>query len=492
MPKPKPKSARRVSLDSAAKRLALAPRGKPYFVPAGEARDGASLGYRRRKDRDAPTPGAWIARLKMGATPYEHALGTAADTDPAPAGALDFPTARARALEWCRARRAAVLGAAGGIAHAGVPVVAEAVTRYLETLDAAAKARGTGTASAQDTAAVLAKHLVGGGRAKHLPKPLATKPLDRITRADLQGWLRGLDPTLSAASVARVVNTVRALLRAAWSRAGHPAPAGWDALIKEGLHTKSAGRAAISTTRHVEDVREDFLTDADVVRLLEACRQVGPDLHRLAAVLAATGLRFSQVVRMRVRDVDTAGGVLLVPTSAKGDTLTKEQSGKPAFVRVHVAPAVLDMLRPAINGRRGDEPLLMRDHHGQPKGSAKDGRGAWREDARGRRVWIAERITDRRPWAGTSQMTRAFSAALALAGLPAAVSTYHLRDWSIIRLLRAGLDPVTVARRHDTSVQMIEASYGRHILSVQEAALRAAAPVLAPATVTPLRVASSA
>lgn len=488
---PKPKPTRRISLDSAAKRLALAARGKPYFVAAGEARDGASLGYRRRKDRgDTPTPGVWIARLKMGATPYEHALGAAADTDPAPAGALDFPTARALALDWCKARRASVMAATGpGAGDMGVPTVASAAARYLATLAAASKARGTGTASAQDTAAVLVKHLLGGGRAQHSPTSLAAKPLDRITRADLQGWLRNLDPALSAASVARIVNTTRAMLRGAWSRAGHAAPAGWDALLKDGLHTKSAGRAAAGPARHVEDVRQDFLTDADVVRLLDACRQVGPDLHLLVTVLAATGLRFSQVVRMRVRDVDTAGGVLLVPTSAKGDTLTKEQSSKPAFVRVHIRPDVLDTLRPAINGRRGDEILLTRDHHSQPKGGAQEGMGEWRQDVRGRRVWIAQRATERRPWDNTAQMARAFARALALAGLPSSVSTYHLRDWSIIRLLRRPLDPVTVAHRHDTSVAMIEASYGRHILSAQEAALRDAAPALAPASVTPLRVA---
>jgi integrase len=485
MPTSKPKATRRIALDSAAKRLTLPVRGKPYFVPAGEARDGASLGYRRRKGG----AGTWVARLKMGATPYEHALGQAADTDTPPPGALDFSTARARALEWCRARREALLNAipGDGTSGAAVPTVAAVAARYLDTLGAAATARGTGAASAQDTAAVLAKHLLGGGRARHPSKPLAAKALDKITRADLQGWLRGLDAALSPGSVARVVNTMRALLRGAWSRAGHAAPAGWDALIKDGLNTKSAGRSATNAARHVEEVRQDFLTDADVVRLLDACRQVGPDLHRLATVLAATGLRFSQLVRMRVRDVDMANAVLLVPTSAKGDTLTKEQSGKPAFVRVHIAPDVLDTLRPAVNGRRGDEILLMRDHHAQPRGSAREGRGDWREDARGRRVWIAERVTERRPWGNTAQIARAWKQALALAGLPPTVSTYHLRDWSIIRLLRTGLDPVTVARRHDTSVAMIEASYGRHILSAQEAALRAAAPVLSAATPTRLR-----
>jgi integrase len=465
---------RAVRLDTPAKRAGLPPRGKSYFVPAGAGRDGASLGYRRTR-RGA---GTWVARLKDGAVPYEQALGVADDAG-APAGSLTFAKARAAALAWCEAKRAELRH--GAAAPAGEPTVAEAAAAYLGALAASADARaGGGRGTAADTKAVLEKHLLGGGKARREPKPLASRRLGQISRKDLQGWLRGLDDDLSPSSVARVLNTVRAVLRGSWARAGRATPPDWHAVVRDGLNTKNAARPTTSPARQVEDIRPDILSDADVVRLLHACEQEDPDLHRLVVVIAATGLRFSQVVRMRVRDVDAAGNVLSVPVSAKGDTLAKETHGKATSIRVHVSQGVIEALRSAMDGRRGDEVLLQRDHHSQPAGSAAEGRGEWRIGKDGRRAWVAERRAERRPWKDTAQITRPLARAVEAAGLPAGVTTYHLRDWSIIRLLRAGLDPVTVARRHDTSVAMIERAYGRHILGAQEAALRAAAPVLSP------------
>jgi integrase len=463
---------RAVRLDTPSKRAGLPPRGKPYFVPAGAGRDGASLGYRRTRRG----PGTWIARLKDGAVPHEQALGVADDPG-APTGFLTFAKARAAALAWCEAKRAECRQ--GAMAPTGEPTVAEAAVGYLGALAASADARaGGGRGTAADTKAVLQKHLLGVGTARHQPKPLASRRLGQVSRKDLQAWLRGLDDDLSPASVARVLNTVRALLRGAWARAGRATPPEWHALVRDGLNTKNAARPATNPARQVEDIRPDILTDADVARLLHACAQEHPDLHRLMVVIAATGLRFSQVVRMRVRDVDAAGHVLSVPVSAKGDTLAKETHGKAPSIRVHVSPGLTAALRPAIDGRRGDELLLLRDHHTQPAGCAAEGRGEWRVGKDGRRAWVAERRAERRPWKDTAQITRPLARAVKAAGLPAGVTTYHLRDWSIIRLLRAGLDPVTVARRHDTSVAMIERAYGRHILGAQEAALRAAAPAL--------------
>lgn len=465
---PAPRRAAPVRLDSPAKRAVLAPAKKPYFVAAGTARDGASLGYRRRSSG----AGAWVARLKVGNRWREAVVGTADDAG-APPGALGFAAARAKALDWCQAQRSV------GSAPPGTePLTVAAVAGdYLAALDAAARQRGAGR-DGRDARSVLVKHLLGGGRAKHLPAPLAAKRLDRLTRMDLRGWLGGLDTSLSAQSVARLVTALRAILRGAWARAGHPAPLGWEGLVREGLNTKAAKRPTAAAARQVEDVRPDLLADGDVVRLLDACRAVDADLHRLALVLAATGLRFSQVVRLRVRDLDPVALVLAAPTSAKGDSLVKETSNKPAFVRCAVSAAVLDALRPVLDGRAGDALLLMRQRKRQVPGGMEAGRGEWRTAASGRPVWVGERVGEAAPWTDTAEMARAWKAALRRAALPEGISTYHLRDWSIIRLLKLGLDPVTVARRHDTSVAMIERSYGRHILSAREAALREAVPAL--------------
>lgn len=460
-------------LDSPAKRMALAPRPKPYFVPAGTSRDGASLGYRRAQRG----PGVWVARLLAGATWREAAIGTADDAGAA-LDALTFSAARAKALAWCEAQRG-LLSAASAQDTRKEPLTVAAVVRdYLLARDAAASARGI-SRDAASARSVMAKHLTGGGRLKHPPAPLAGVRLDRLTRGDLRRWLTGLSVDLSPQSVARLVTALRAALRSAWARAGHAAPNGWDALIREGLDTKAAKRPTAAPARQVEDVRPDLLDDAAVTRLLAGCAAVDADLHRLALVLAATGLRFSQVKRIRVRDVDAARLALLVPSSAKGDTLVKETTNKPAFVRCALALDVLDALRPAMEGRDGGEPLLTRQRKRQSAGSRDAGRGAWREGRNGRPVWIAERTGEPVAWNNVADLTRMWRRAVKAAELPAGVTTYSLRDWSIIRLLKRGLDPVTVARRHDTSVAMIERAYGRHILSARDAALREAAPSFA-------------
>jgi integrase len=62
------------------------------------------------------------------------------------------------------------------------------------------------------------------------------------------------------------------------------------------------------------------LTESDVVKLLGFCKELsGPafrsDLYRaLILVLYCTGIRFGEALRLRLRDVDTRGGVLFIET----------------------------------------------------------------------------------------------------------------------------------------------------------------------------------
>jgi integrase len=68
-------------------------------------------------------------------------------------------------------------------------------------------------------------------------------------------------------------------------------------------------------------------------------------------VLAATGARFSQVIRMTVADVQESR--LMIPTSAKG-----RGSKSVARYAVPVGDDVIAALKPATGGRMGHEPLL--------------------------------------------------------------------------------------------------------------------------------------
>ena len=87
-----------------------------------------------------------------------------------------------------------------------------------------------------------------------------------------------------------------------------------------------AGLKGDAAGEEPEPVARDnqILSDGQTTRLLVAVRQVDDDLDysgdlfRLVAVLNATGARFSQITRMKVRDAQLDKARLLVPSSRKG------------------------------------------------------------------------------------------------------------------------------------------------------------------------------
>ena len=87
-------------------------------------------------------------------------------------------------------------------------------------------------------------------------------------------------------------------------------------------------------------------------------------------MLNATGARFSQIARMKVRDCQLAEARLLVPSSRKG-----KGGGKAGSITIPVEPAVIDALRPAVVGRAVDAPLLERWRHRQTPGCIRWVRG---------------------------------------------------------------------------------------------------------------------
>jgi integrase len=189
---------------------------------------------------------------------------------------------------------------------------------------------------------------------------------------------------------------------------------------------------------------------------LDAARELDADGDRLLLVilLAATGARFSQLVRMLVRDVQAANGRVFVPPSRKG---RGKKEG--AHIRMQVGADVIEALRPAIEGRPADALLLER----------------WRHRQTGPTEW--ERI-ERRPWKTPSEMTRWWKGVVKAAGLPDVIP-YALRHSSIVRSIRVGLPIRLVAALHDTSVAMIERHYSRWITeSLDELTARAVVPLL--------------
>jgi integrase len=217
----------------------------------------------------------------------------------------------------------------------------------------------------------------------------------------------------------------------------------------------------------------EYLPDEDVRRLIGAAFEVDDDFGRLVLLLAATGARFSQVARMVIGDV--IGGEsphVMVPPSRKG----RPGSHAPTAIKVQVGLDVVDALRPAMAGRPGHEPLLLRWHHVQEKGDPAIGtKPHWRQAARVK-------------WRVAADMTRRWDEAVLIAGLPSTMTPYRLRDAAIIRMLREGMPLELVANLANTSEKMIRRSYARHIHDALDDLARKAVVPLAPIQVTKLKV----
>ncbi|MBD0275137.1 MAG: integrase, partial [Acetobacteraceae bacterium] len=292
------KRVKEAAMGTRTARMKLPARHKPYFRALGE---GQHLGYRR--STVAGKAGTWLLRRYLGAGAYEtHVLGVADDLPSATEHAqapltFDQAQAAARALARQRAHTACAAEAAER-----APTVHRAVEEYV----AHRKSRGP---AGRDAELRLARHVVS--------TPLADLALPSLTEADFAAWRaglrcggRGAKPSglpLAPATVARVLNDLRAALTSAARKAGLPADA--LAAIREGLRAPEAPNRARE---------KQVLADADVRRVVQAAMDFDPDFGDLVLVLAATGARFDQAARLTVADLQPDAGRVMVPASHKG------------------------------------------------------------------------------------------------------------------------------------------------------------------------------
>jgi integrase len=306
----------------------------------------------------------------------------------------------------------------------------------------------------RDPRSRLTKHVLEAN------EKLAAKPLAALTTGDLAKWRDGLQ--MAPGSAQRTVNDFKAALNAIARRAKAQLPPTMRDTIKDGLATVHASPAAAREAQ--------VLPDADVRALISAAWEIDAagawegDLARVVLVLAATGARFSQVIRMTVADVRPADKRLKVPVSRKG-----RGEKKITHINVRVGDDVLAALAKATAGRKGSEPLFLRPR--------------WEAVAAAR--WVKG---ERGPWHSAPEVTRPWAAIVSRAGLSAGTIPYALRHSSIVRGLRAGLPVRLVAALHDTSSAMIEKHYSSDIVdAMDELAGRAVVPLTtAPATVVRL------
>ncbi len=406
------------------------------------------IGYRRLKGK----AGTWWARHYIGNRQYEtENLGAADDVSNADdVKILNFWQAQDKARKRMVSRATATADL----------TVAQAVEKYIAERDKR-DSRRKGRPVRSDAGQRLRRYVLGrearGKQEARKPAPLAGIELRALDDSDLSKWRSGLPETLKATAKQRLTNDLKAALNAAYEDNRGQLPATLPATIKYGL--KSQRRESHESDDDDIGVRENqILSDAQVSRLIRAARKIdaeqewGGDLFRLVLVLAATGTRFSQAARLRVRDCQIANSRLLVPVSRKG------RGKKSGNTPVPVGGDVLDALQQVITGRAGNRHLLERWRHRQIKGNE------WEKTGRG-------------PWS-SSELVRPWHAIRERARLPHVIP-YSLRHSSIVRCIRKNLPIRLVAAMHDTSVQMVERHYSRWIVDgLEELAAQAIVPLV--------------
>lgn len=407
------------------------------------------LGYRKGK-----RAGVWLVRWRNGAGYRQAPLGSADDA--IKAGTLSFEAALKAARELVEKARADAAAEAAG----PVVTVRTAIESYIASRDAR-DSRRAGRTKRSDAASRLARYVTGkpasGKRKAVAAAPIADVALYVLTEKDLARWRDGLPESLKATTKRRLINDVRAGLNLAYSADRERLPAALHGIVKHALRT-------IAHEDEAEPVARDnqILSDAEIARVLKAAREIDAeenwegDLFRFVLVLAATGARFSQVARLRVRDFQAKEGRLLIPVSRKG------RGGEKAhFITVPIGADVVAALAPIAARRPKDAPLLERWRHVQKPGGVE-----WRKDRRG-------------AWQSASEIVRPWQAIREHAGLPEAVA-YSLRHSSIVRGIRANLPLRLIAATHDTSTEMIERHYAKWITHGLEEMARAAIVPLVP------------
>jgi integrase len=390
------------------------------------------LGYRKGK-----RGGRWLVRWYAGEQQYrQETIGTADDV--LAEGNLSFEEA-------CRVARgtvAAARKAAKGVAFTPALTVREAVDGYIAMRDARETARRG--RPAKSDAHRLRLYVTSDAT-------LADRPLRALTEMDLKGWqgrLVGFKPT----SLRRLSNDLKAALNASFLDHRRSLPADLPLTIKYGLKVEAGDWDEGEPGGRDNQILPDEQVRAIVAKADEI--DDDGDFALLVLLLAATGARFSQLKRMRVRDAQPGQSRLFVPSSRKG----KRRAG--SFIRVQIGADVSARIAAAIADREPEELLL--EH--------------WRYRQTAPQNWVR---SYRGPWDAATEMIRKWRLVVAALGLVGTVP-YALRHSSIVRAIRSGLPIRLVAALHDTSVVMIERHYSRWITEgLEELAARAVVPLLA-------------
>jgi integrase len=398
-------------LESRTARLKLPIRKKPHSGVS--LAPGVSLLYRRNKGN-----GSWVDRVLAGDGRSYWTKAFAAADDYAEADGdkiLNFFQAQDRAKELAR-------GHDSKTASAAAPITVEGA---LDAYESDLGARGANAYNAQWPKA-------------HLTAGLLAKPVMLLTTSELKHWRNSLLAMLAPASVNRLCNALCAALELA-------------AQHDKRITNRDAWEVGLAGLPDAQVARNVILTDAEVHAFVHAAYDRDAQLGLLVEVLAISGARPSQAVRLLVEDLrdHPTRPKLAMPRSGKGGGRNRSARKAQRFL-VPITKGLAAKLRAAAQGRAPDAPLLTQSNG-----------WSWHT---GSRVW---------PY---RHDVRAIVISIGLD--PDVVTIYALRHSSIARALLRNVAIRLVASLHDTSVGQIERNYSRHITQHEDADMHARAGLL--------------
>jgi integrase len=397
------RKVRHGALESRSARLRLQVRRRPYSGPS--LARGISLMYRRNG-----TNGSWVLKASDGHGAYWTKAFALADDyeDSDGKNVLTFYEAQDQAKKLAR-------GEDGSADTA--PITVDGVLKdYRRDLEA----RNANPYNAESPRV-------------HLTPVLLVKPAQMLTATELKKWRDSLIGKIAPATVNRVCRCLFAALELAQQH-------------DERIQNRQAWELGLACLPDAIESRNVVLADDKVRDFVSTAYALDDKLGLLSDVLAVTGARPSQAVRLRVEDLHDhqVRPKLMMPKSGKGGGRNRAQK-KAERYSVPITLQLAARLKEAARGRADDAPLLPQ--------------------------------SDGSPWPKHpgQHCHRQIDKIVTAIGLdPAVVTMYALRHSSIVRMLLLNVPIRLVASLHNTSVAMIERTYSRYITEHSDDISRAA------------------
>ncbi|MCK1483410.1 site-specific integrase [Bradyrhizobium sp. 193] len=251
----------------------------------------------------------------------------------------------------------------------------------------------------------------------HLSPAMLSKVVMLLTEIELLNWRDGLVAKgLKLSSANRTGKSFKAALALAAKR---------DKRISNSAAWKT-GLKPLKAKGGSNPPRDNYyLPDSDILDVVRECYVEDADFGALIDVLAVTGTRESQALKLwphDVRDEDAEKPRLMLWCSNKGKDRDPEQRS------VSITAKLATMLRKRAETRGAKQPLFDR-------------------------IW---------------NMSARFRVVLERLDLDLTLTPYTLRHSSIIRQIRANTPLRMIAFTHDTSVAEIERTYARYLDDVSD------------------------